>query len=54
MGQHVLKKQRFRQSDLDLPEVQGFTCGQNRWDEEVATWIKSLSGENSVCVDMEK
>ncbi len=50
----VLKKYRFHETDLELPEVQGFTCGPNRWDEEVAAWIKSRSGDNSVLEDIKR
>jgi ribosomal protein S18 acetylase RimI-like enzyme len=48
-----LLKYRFQEADLDLAEVQGFTCGPNRWDKEVAEWIKSRSGDNSVLVDIQ-
>jgi hypothetical protein len=49
-----LAKFRFKEADLDLPEIQSFTCGPNRWDEEVATWIKSREGDNSVLVDIQR
>jgi len=50
----VLKKYRFREADLDLAEVQGFTCGPNRWDQEVAVWIKSRLGDNIVLEDIKR
>jgi ribosomal protein S18 acetylase RimI-like enzyme len=50
----VLKKYRFREADLDLPEVEGFSCGPNHWDQEVAAWIKSRSGDNSVIEDIKR
>jgi hypothetical protein len=37
-----------------LPEVQTFYCGDERWECEVAEWIKSASGENSALEDMKK
>ena len=49
---HALKRYRLRETDLDLPEVQAFSCGPDRWDIEVATWIKSRSGSNSALEDM--
>ena len=49
----LLKKYRFKESDVDLPEVRGFYCGPNRWDVVVATWIQSRSGDNSVLEDCE-
>jgi ribosomal protein S18 acetylase RimI-like enzyme len=48
----LLRKFRFQESDLDLPEVQSFYCGPNRWELEVAEWIKSRSGDNSVLEDI--
>jgi ribosomal protein S18 acetylase RimI-like enzyme len=49
-----LTKHRFKESDLDLPEVQNFTCGRKPWEVEVAVWIKSRSGDNSVLEDIEQ
>jgi ribosomal protein S18 acetylase RimI-like enzyme len=48
----LLRKYRLKESDLDLPEVQSFSCGANRWDQEVAAWIKSRAGDNSVLEDI--
>jgi hypothetical protein len=48
----LLKKYRFKETDLDLAEVQNFFCGPHRWEEEVAAWIKSRSGDNSVLEDI--
>src|SRR5882724_581410 len=48
----LLTKVRFKESDLQLPEIKGFDCGPERWNVEVATWIKSPVGDNSVLVDM--
>jgi GNAT superfamily N-acetyltransferase len=39
-----LLKYRFKDSDLNLPEVQSFFCGPERWAVEVAEWIKSPAG----------
>jgi hypothetical protein len=50
----LLTKTRFQESDVDRPEVQSFTCGPNRWDVEVSTWIKSHSGECSVLEDIKQ
>lgn len=50
----LLTKQVFTASDLGLPEVQQFHCGDEPWDREVADWIKSASGENSVIEDMKR
>jgi ribosomal protein S18 acetylase RimI-like enzyme len=50
----LLTKQVFTDADLTLPEVQSFHCGDERWDLEVAEWIKSASGENSVIEDMKR
>jgi ribosomal protein S18 acetylase RimI-like enzyme len=50
----LLKKYRFQEADLDLPEVQGLNCGPNRWDQEVANWIKTRSGDSSVLEDMRR
>src|SRR5437588_4236074 len=47
-----LKKQRFEEALIDLPEVQAFDCGQEPWEKEVADWIKSRSGDHSVLVDL--
>jgi ribosomal protein S18 acetylase RimI-like enzyme len=47
-----LTKYPFIPTDLNLPEVQAFSCGAERWDVEVAAWIKSPSGPNSVLEDM--
>ncbi len=47
-----LTKHVFTEADLTLPEIQSFHCGDERWDLEVADWIKSASGENSVIEDM--
>jgi hypothetical protein len=41
-------------ADLDRPEVQQFYCGQERWEREVADWIKSRTGDNSVLEDMKQ
>src|SRR5947209_5714107 len=49
---HLLKKYRFTEADVELPEVRAFYCGPNRWDVEVADWIRSPSGDNSVIEDM--
>lgn len=49
-----LLKYAFQESDLSLPEIQDFYCGAERWDREVAEWIKSSEGENSVLVDMQR
>jgi ribosomal protein S18 acetylase RimI-like enzyme len=51
---HPLTKYRFQEADLGLPEVQSFTCGPNRWDEEVAAWIKAAEGDNSVLEDIKQ
>jgi ribosomal protein S18 acetylase RimI-like enzyme len=48
----LLKKYCFREADLDLPEVQSFYCGRERWELEVSTWIKSRTGPNSVLEDI--
>jgi ribosomal protein S18 acetylase RimI-like enzyme len=40
----LLTKHRFKVADLDLPEVKNFYCGPNRWDQDVADWIKSPDG----------
>ena len=37
---------------IGLPEVQTFDCGSDPWDIEVADWIQSRAGENSVLEDM--
>ena len=50
----VLKKTPFTELDLGFPEVQTFSCGGERWDVEVAEWIKSRSGPNSVLEDIER
>lgn len=50
----VLKKSRFSAADLALPEVQAFSCGQERWEREVEEWLRSPSGENSALADMQK
>jgi ribosomal protein S18 acetylase RimI-like enzyme len=52
MPPRLLTKNRFTEADLGLAEVQNFTCGQERWNVEVATWIKSSSGANSVLEDI--
>jgi ribosomal protein S18 acetylase RimI-like enzyme len=49
-----LTRFRFKESDLQLPEIKGFDCGPERWNVEVATWIKSPDGDNSVLVDMKQ
>lgn len=48
----LLKKTLFSEADLSKPEVQAFTCGEERWEREVAEWIRSSSGENSALEDM--
>jgi ribosomal protein S18 acetylase RimI-like enzyme len=50
----LLRKYRFKESDLDLPEVQDFCCGPNPWEQEVAVWIKSRTGDNSVLEDVNR
>jgi ribosomal protein S18 acetylase RimI-like enzyme len=50
----LLTKFRFKESDLQLPEILGFDCGPERWNREVATWIKSPDGDNSVLLDMKQ
>lgn len=52
MPPRLLRKYRFTEADLERPEIQTFDCGPNRWDVEVATWIKSRSGDNSVLEDI--
>ncbi len=52
MPPRLLRKSRFTEADLDLPEVQNFSCGPNRWDLGVAIWIQSRSGENSALQDI--
>ncbi len=47
-----LVKHVFREPDIDLPEVQAFSCGTEAWEVEVAEWIKSRTGENSALEDM--
>jgi hypothetical protein len=47
-----LKKYAFSEADINLPEVQRFYCGEDHWAREVAEWIRSPSGENSVLEDM--
>jgi ribosomal protein S18 acetylase RimI-like enzyme len=49
-----LKKYRFDEADLDLPEIQAFDCGHQRWEVEAASWIKSRSGDNSALEDIKK
>jgi len=48
----LLKKSTFSEADIELPEVQAFYCGNEPWEKEVAEWIKSRSGDNSVLEDM--
>ncbi len=48
----LLKKTPFSAADLTLPEVQTFSCGDERWELEVAEWIRSPSGSNSALEDM--
>ena len=50
----LLTKKPFTEADLEMPEIQAFDCGPDRWDIEVATWIKSASGDNSVIEDMKR
>jgi hypothetical protein len=50
----LLIRYRFNAADIDLPEIQGFACGDARWDREVADWIKSRSGDNSVLEDIQQ
>jgi ribosomal protein S18 acetylase RimI-like enzyme len=50
----LLTKRLFTEADLALPEIQSFHCGDERWDREVAGWIKSASGGNSVVEDMRR
>jgi ribosomal protein S18 acetylase RimI-like enzyme len=47
-----LAKFPFTAADLNLPEIQAFSCGAECWDVEVAAWIKTASGPNSVLEDM--
>jgi ribosomal protein S18 acetylase RimI-like enzyme len=47
----LLTKYPFSEADIALPEVQAFDCGDAPWDVEVAEWIKSRSGDNSVLED---
>lgn len=49
---HLLTKYPFSEADIALPEVQAFHCGDEPWDLEVAEWIKSRTGDNSVLVDV--
>jgi len=49
---HRLKKYQFKESDTATPEIQAFDCGDERWEREVSSWIKSPSGQNSVVEDM--
>ena len=37
-----------------LSEVQGFSCGEEPWQVEVAQWIKSSSGEDNAVAWIEK
>lgn len=48
----LLKKHTFSPEDIDLPEVQAFYCGEEPWEVEVAEWVKSKAGPNSVLQDM--
>lgn len=50
----LLTKTPFTEADLSLPEIQSFHCGEERWDKEVAEWIKAPAGENSVVEDMKR
>jgi hypothetical protein len=50
----LMKKTRFSEADLALPDVQAFSCGEERWEREVEEWIRSPSGENSALEDMKK
>jgi hypothetical protein len=50
----LLTKRLFTEADLALSEIQAFECGPERWDREVAEWIKSASGENSVIEDIKR
>jgi hypothetical protein len=50
----LLTKFRFKESDWQLPEILGFDCGPERWNLEVATWIKSPDGDSSVLLDMKQ
>jgi hypothetical protein len=50
----LLKKTPFSAADLARPEVQAFTCGQERWEREVEEWIRSPSGTNSALEDMKE
>ena len=50
----LLTKYTFSEADIGLPEVQAFDCGDDPWDLEVAEWIKSPSGDNSVLEDMKQ
>jgi hypothetical protein len=49
-----LRKYRCTPADLTLPDVQGFHCGDERWEREVADWLKSPSGPNSAREDLHK
>src|SRR5436190_988917 len=49
-----LLKFPFTATDIDLPEVQQFHCGGERWEREVAEWIKSRTGDNSVLEDIRR
>ena len=50
----LLTKYPFSEADITLPDVQAFDCGDAPWDIEVAEWIESRSGNNSVLEDMKK
>ena len=50
----LLTKYPFSEADIALPEVQAFDCGDDPWDLEVAEWIESRSGDNSVLEDMKQ
>ena len=47
----LLRKRPFRRTDLALPSVQDFYCGDKDYEREVADWIKSPMG---VWADIER
>jgi hypothetical protein len=42
------------EADIDLPEVQQFHCGDERWEREVAEWLRARTGASSVLEDIHR
>jgi GNAT superfamily N-acetyltransferase len=47
-----LKKSCFSPADAARAEVQAFCCGHERWELEVAEWIKCRATDNSALEDI--